>query len=236
MSPYFQDTRANQAWAEVTVTDGWGRTGEIPAPPIHYLPMATGHRRDNRTPVWAWALLGVATVIALCVGGTALLASVPQPEKTGPAETFTSMPATGGNKASLVPDPKVGDVVSDGDTQVTVHAVKCGITSVGLKDFGRRAQGQFCRVDLSLTNNGKDPLFFHADSQVQAEDTKGRKFSPDGTAGIYGNKNGAGFLSEINPGNTVRAFVFFDLPRGAKLKEIEVQTDILGSEIEIGAS
>ncbi|BCB84246.1 DUF4352 domain-containing protein [Phytohabitans suffuscus] len=43
---------------------------------------------------------------------------------------------------------------------------------------------------------------------------------PDGEAGIYGNKDGAGFLDEINPGNQVRAFVYFDVPKGTKLTAV----------------
>jgi hypothetical protein len=33
-------------------------------------------------------------------------------------------------------------------------------------------------------------------------------------------RGGEGFLDEINPGNQVRAFVYFDVPKGAKLSTI----------------
>jgi hypothetical protein len=96
MSPYFQDTRSGRQatgrWVD-TVTDGWGRTGEVPAPPIHYLPMANPHQAKSKVPVWAWVALGVVTVLTLCTLGAALLASAPEPQAGTPSETFTSMAA-----------------------------------------------------------------------------------------------------------------------------------------------
>ncbi|MER6590368.1 DUF4352 domain-containing protein [Micromonospora purpureochromogenes] len=51
---------------------------------------------------------------------------------------------------------------------------------------------------------------------MTAQDGSGRKYEADGEAGIYGNSNGSGLLDEINPGNSVRANVFFDVPKGTK--------------------
>ena len=40
------------------------------------------------------------------------------------------------------------------------------------------------------------------------------------TAAFYGNDDAKGFLDEINPGNSVKANVYFDVPKGTKLKTI----------------
>ncbi|WP_446220656.1 DUF4352 domain-containing protein [Micromonospora sp. IBHARD004] len=37
---------------------------------------------------------------------------------------------------------------------------------------------------------------------------------------MYGNEDTKGFLDEINPGNSVKANVYFDVPKGTKLKTI----------------
>ncbi|WP_405433839.1 DUF4352 domain-containing protein [Micromonospora sp. NBC_00617] len=59
---------------------------------------------------------------------------------------------------------------------------------------------------------------FHADGTAQ--DGSGREFEVDGAAGIYGNTDGQGFLDKIIPGNAVKANVYFDVPKGTKLKTI----------------
>lgn len=221
-------------WPSQAVQDGWvGGPG--------------GHRRKSRA--WLWALAAVTATVVLCFGALALLSTGAEPQGQTvivepSAETFTSMgaaPKTGqGNstaQASKAPAKTrvagIGDKVRVEGLQYQTHSVVCRIKHVGLKDFGRSAQGQFCRVDLTVTNLGDKARFWDADTNVEAEDTRGREFSADGEAGIYGNKNGAGFLDEINPGNSVRAFVFFDLPKGAKLAKLEFTAGLFGDEAEV---
>lgn len=98
--------------------------------------------------------------------------------------------------------------------------MKCGISQVGDSFLNRKAQGMFCRANISVKNVTKSAHLFHADGTVTAQDASGREYDPDGTAGMYGNDDASGFLDEINPGNTVRANVFFDVPKGTKLKTI----------------
>ncbi|WP_089013678.1 DUF4352 domain-containing protein [Micromonospora inositola] len=61
---------------------------------------------------------------------------------------------------------------------------------------------------------------FHADGTITAQDASGREYDVDGEAAIYDNDDAKGFLDEINPGNAVKANVYFDVPKGTKLKTI----------------
>jgi len=153
------------------------------------------------------------------------------PENRGPeavATTAPSAPAVAPTSkptpvpASVAPEKvaKVGGRVRVDDVEYTLHAFKCGISSVGGAYLSRKAQGVFCRADVSVKNLGEKPMRFHADGTVKAKDGAGREFSADGEAGLYGNSDGAGFLDEINPGNRVRAYVFFDVPKGTKIKTV----------------
>lgn len=217
----------SQAEADLAVQHGWPNQGN------DYIGGPGGHRKKSRA--WMWAAVAVLSVVIACTGGLFLLSTGAEPKT--PTEGFTSMPVQEPDAKKAAPagevDAKVGDKVTIEGLQYQVHAVKCGITHVGPKDFGTSPQGSYCRVDLSVTNVSGDPATWDATYNVKTEDSKGRKFSADTTAGLFGNKNEAGWLDQINPGNTVRAFVFFDLPKGAKLKEIEVSSGLAGGEIEI---
>ncbi|MER7459338.1 DUF4352 domain-containing protein [Micromonospora sp. NPDC126480] len=141
--------------------------------------------------------------------------SAPSPATTTVAPADPSPPPSAGPKVY-----RVGDKVRGGDFEFTVNSVKCGISQVGDSFLNRKAQGMFCRVNISVKNVTRSAHMFHADGTVTAQDAAGREYDADGTAGMYGNDDANGFLDEINPGNTVRANVFFDVPKGTKLKTV----------------
>lgn len=80
----------------------------------------------------------------------------------------------------------MGDKVRDGKFEFTVTGIECGIDQVGNEYLSAAAQGQFCALDLTVTNIGDEPQHLFADNQ-QLYDTQGREFSSDGEATIYGN-------------------------------------------------
>ncbi|MFU8874409.1 DUF4352 domain-containing protein [Micromonospora sp. SL4-19] len=151
--------------------------------------------------------------------------AAPAPATTAAATTAaaTTAPAPVKTTPPVPAEPKtsgIGDKVRGGDFEYTVNSVKCGISKVGTSFLNTKAQGTFCRVSVTAKNVTKKAHTFHADSVLTAQDGSGREFSPDGTAGIYGNEDAKGFLDEINPGNAVKASVYFDVPKGTKLKTI----------------
>ncbi|PWU48114.1 DUF4352 domain-containing protein [Micromonospora sp. S4605] len=199
------------------------------------VPVAPSKRKPWLVPV----ILGVAVVFVLCCGGIFALGATSDPKPAADSSPSAKAPATSAPaspaptvakaepaKTSAAPSPagdpvfKIGQKVRGGDFEFTVHGVKCGIRSVGTEFLNTQAQGQFCRVDMTVKNVTKSAHLFHADSTVTAHDATGREYSADGEAGIYGNDNAKGFLDEINPGNSVRAYVFFDVPKGTKLSKI----------------
>ncbi|SCL19232.1 DUF4352 domain-containing protein [Micromonospora inyonensis] len=185
-------------------------------------------------------LIGGAVTLVLCCGGSMVIALSSDADTTTGATTASAPPpATDAKPSSAAPATakpkptedgpktyKVGQPVRGGDFQFTVHGVKCGIGSVGDSFLNTKAQGTFCRADISVKNMTKKAQLFHADGTITAQDGGGREYSADGEAGIYGNKSGAGFLEEINPGNSIRAFVFFDVPKGTKLTSITLDSGL----------
>lgn len=146
---------------------------------------------------------------------TAVATTAPAPVKTTPPAP--AKPTTFG----------IGDKVRGGDFEYTVNGVKCGISTVGTSFLNTKAQGTFCRFNVTAKNVTKSAHTFHADSVLTAQDASGREYSPDGEAGMYGNEDAKGFLDEINPGNSVKANVYFDVPKGTKLKTITFDAGLL---------
>jgi hypothetical protein len=78
-----------------------------------------------------------------------------------------------------------------------------------------RPQGQFFQIGLSAANVGTQPQSLNLSSQSLV-DSAGRTYGPDlGATALF---SGAAFrpTPEINPGNTWRGFLFFDVPYGTQ--------------------
>src|SRR3954447_25999761 len=48
----------------------------------------------------------------------------------------------------------IGQPADDGDFRFVIAGVKCGATTIGDEFFNQTAQGQFCIVDMTVTNIG----------------------------------------------------------------------------------
>ncbi|GAA4580899.1 hypothetical protein GCM10023176_61080 [Micromonospora coerulea] len=218
-----------------------------PPPTAQFPPVVPSPRKR---PAWLVpTAIGVGAMVLLCCGIGAVGAIVGDPEPKGlsaseaPAVTTpktTSAPAPATTSAAPAPakttapaappKPKtfgIGDKVRGGDFEFTVNSVKCGISQVGSSYFNHKAQGTFCRVSVTAKNVTKSAHLFHADGTITAQDASGREYEVDGEAAIYGNEDAKGFLDEINPGNSVKANVYFDVPKGTKLKTITFAADLL---------
>ncbi len=128
--------------------------------------------------------------------------------------------------------PQLGKTVRDGKFAFTVTAVKCGIAQVGTIEFLiQKAQGQYCRASLTVENIGNEAQTMFASNQYLF-DTKGRKFSADATANLYDDSAKLMF-EEINPGNSIKGFVFFDVPKGTKVSKLELHDSMFSGGIEV---
>ena len=153
---------------------------------------------------------------------------------TPPPAVASSAPAkAAATKPAAKPDntPKYGSKVRDGKFEFVVTGMKCGIKTVGSEYFNTKAQGEFCRVAMKITNIGDEAQSMFADNQL-AFDAKNRKFSADTEASIYDDKSEVLF-EEINPGNTVQGRVYFDVPKGTKLVRMELHDSMFSGGVEV---
>ncbi|MFG3604846.1 DUF4352 domain-containing protein [Micromonospora chersina] len=216
--------------------------GQFPPPPGAPAPAA------RKRPWLIPTLIGLGAFVVLCCGGSMVIGLVSGDNKKTDVSASSDIPAASPStsapaaaapstsaptpakpepaKTTAAPAPAkpktfgVGDKVRGGDFEFTVNSVKCGISQVGSQYLNTKAQGTFCKINVTVKNVTKSAHTFHADGTLTAQDATGREYEADGEAGIYGNTDGQGFLDEINPGNSVKANVYFDVPKGTKLKTI----------------
>ena len=137
-------------------------------------------------------------------------ASAPAESAQQPAQSEEAAPATA----------KVGQKVRDGKFEFTVTKVQKGVKSVGDQYVNQKAQGQYVLVNVTVSNIGDEAQLL-SDSSQKIRDAKGREFSSDTAAAIYVKDNKV-FLNEINPGNSVKGTLVFDMPKGTDPVSIEL--------------
>ena len=211
----------------------------------------------TQKPARAWytkkrVLIPAGVVVLAMIGGamgggddptTPVSASSPTSsaaKAAAPAATKAAAPAPSAAKAAAPkPAPKpaplgsqIGKPFRDGKFKFTVRSVKCGIAKVGDSVYlQKKAQGQFCAVTMSISNIGDEAQSMFADNQV-AFDSKGRKFSADSEASIYDGSSEV-LWEEINPGNSVKGKVYFDIPKGAKLTSLELHDSAFSGGVKV---
>lgn len=119
----------------------------------------------------------------------------------------------------------------DGKFQFVVTSVTYA-KSVG-GQFGKTAQGRFALLHLKVTNIS-DQSQALADSAQYVYDFSGRKYSADSEAGIYANSTtNSVFYNDINPGNTVRGVVVFDMPHGVTPVRAELHDSVFSGGVSV---
>ena len=129
------------------------------------------------------------------------------------------------SSAPAVPQAaKIGTPVRDGKFQFTItsvsHAKSVGDTAAGLGDT---AQGKYTILHVTVTNIGSQPQTLD-DSSQYVYDASGRKYDVSTNADIDLNSASGSdsvFFNDINPGNTVRGELAFDMP--ARLKAVKAE-------------
>jgi uncharacterized protein DUF4352 len=127
---------------------------------------------------------------------------------------------------------KMNTPATDGKFQFTVTGMKCGVDSVGPEGFGQKAQGEFCLVSVSIKNVGQSAEVFN-DSSQKAYDKANTEYSVDSGAAIYANGDASTFLEQINPGNTVKGKLVFDVPQGTKLASVVLHESMYTAGVKI---
>lgn len=126
----------------------------------------------------------------------------------------------------------IGDAVKADGWEITVNKVDDGVAKVGNEYLGAEAQGQFVTVDVSVKNTESEPDYFFEDN-IKLGDDAGNSYSADTEAGIYVDENSILFLEEINPGNTAKGVLVFDVPKDVSPDRLTFEGGIFSDPIEI---
>lgn len=124
----------------------------------------------------------------------------------------------------------IGDPARDGKFEFTVTRVQPGIQRIG-GEFGKEAQGQFVLVHVTVSNIGNESQLFDGSAQ-KLFDKQGREFSADTEAAIYLDESKS-FLNQINPGNTVKGIVVFDVPKEVTPVKLELHDSIFSGGVAV---
>ena len=146
-------------------------------------------------------------------------------------ETGYDAPKDGKAKAAAKKAAQgIGDKVRDGKFEFTVLDTSKR-AAVGENQFLRqRAQGVYILVKVKVENIGDEPQMLDNTSQ-KLFDTKGRQFSTDTEAQIA--LDSEALMEDINPGNSVKGILVFDVPDGAKPAKLELHDSAFSGGVEV---
>ena len=173
-------------------------------------------------------LLGA--LAAMLVGGESAAPPPPSEESTAGEPTSNGSqppgePTSNGSQPPGFVPYKIGEKATDDSYQFTVTKIKCGVSRVGDSYPDEKAQGQFCLVSLQVKNVGNDPINYSSENQTLV-DTEGKNYSPDDNAWIYLDSDP---YVELNPDNTLKTIVPFDMPKKAKPDHLLLKAGVRGA-------
>jgi hypothetical protein len=99
-----------------------------------------------------------------------------------------------------------------------VTGLRCGVSSVGPEGLEQKAAGQFCLLDVTVTNNSGEPELF-ASGEQRVQDTNGVAYAVAEEAAVFLNDRSPSLLSEVAPGTSVTGVLPFDVPSDVRLSE-----------------
>lgn len=198
-----------------------------PAPqygPQYGAPYSPQTQTPRKRRKWPWIVGGIVLAMILgCVGVFTLIIG-----GTGAAVKGLDDNQKGKNAvAGAMGKPSV-----DGKFQFTVTGMHCGVPSVGDDVLGKKAQGNFCLINVTIKNVGSSAEIFDSNSQ-KATGPDGTQFSTDPTAETYVNSQDQTFLEDINPGNQVKGTLLFDVPKGVALSSITLHESMFTPGVKI---
>lgn len=193
---------------------------QMPPQPM-YPPQPMAPPKKTR---WGLIIGIIAAVLLVLCGGAVACVAVLGTAVNQAAQNLPTNPAggnTGGNGTAPAGAVGLNQPARDGKFEFTVTKVECGIAQVGGEYLNKKAQGQFCLVNVTVKNIGNEARTFN-DSSQYAYNAAGQKYDADGAAGIYLDRDSHAFLEDINPGNSVNGIVVFDIPKDAKIVKLEL--------------
>lgn len=174
-------------------------------------------------------LTGIMVIILIAV-----IASVAGGSNTSTtSENKSSESSSASSDSEQATTAKIGEAARDGKFEFTITKMNCGQKTIGNNEFLREeAQGEFCVMDLTIKNIGDEPQTLFADDQY-VYNSDGQKYSYDDEALFALEDVSNIWLEEINPGNTVKGKLVFDVPKGAKITKAELHDSSFSNGIEV---
>ncbi|WP_392424853.1 DUF4352 domain-containing protein [Barrientosiimonas humi] len=128
--------------------------------------------------------------------------------------------------------PGLNAPVRDGKFEFTVTKVETGKTQIGDQYVGEKAQGQFTLVTVTVKNIGDEPQTL-IDTEQQLTDGSGRQYTSNTMAALLlpGNENA--FITDINPGNNIKAVLVYDMAKGAKPTTIQLHDSMFSGGVKV---
>jgi putative PIG3 family NAD(P)H quinone oxidoreductase len=108
-----------------------------------------------------------------------------------------------------------------GNFRFAIGELRCGVESIGPDGLAQRPSGQFCLLDVTVTNIGTEPELFDSGAQ-RAYDTNGVAYAVADQAAVFLNDRNPTLLNEIAPGDAVQGVLPFDVPEDVQLTEVSV--------------
>ena len=164
------------------------------------------------------ALVVVGAVAAVCCagGGTFVLVRHAQSAQAG---------------ATPAP-PGLGVPVRDGQFEFVVQSVSCGHATVDRGFLHASAKGQYCVVQLTVANIGRDARQFNDGFQA-ALGPGGVRYAADTGAGVLANGNGNAVWNVVNPGISLAAKVVYDIPTTATIVALVLHDSALSHGVTV---
>ena len=126
--------------------------------------------------------------------------------------------------------PGVGTPVRDGKFEFTVTKVETGVSSIGESFMAEEPDGQFVLVHITVKNIGdKSQTLF--DSEQTLKDGQGRSFDTDSSALFAMDDNI--WMEDINPGNSMKGTLVYDMPTDAQPAEIELHDSMFSGGVTV---
>lgn len=236
-------------WGPQGPQQGYGQPPMTPQQQARQQKIYEQAQKKANRPIWKKKRFILPVASVLLIGAcTGLVAgnddTQPSAGSVASGDTFTEKPEaeekTKAEEPEKAPKPKkakeapakpkgakIGDIVAAGDWAFTVTKFKCGSTKVGSEYLNKSAQGQFCKMSIKVKNNGQKQETLN-DSNQKLFDADDREFSSDSEASLYADSDSALFLEGVNPGNTAKGVIIFDVPDDAKIVRAELVGGLFG--------
>ncbi|MPY99039.1 MAG: DUF4352 domain-containing protein [Actinophytocola sp.] len=124
----------------------------------------------------------------------------------------------------------IGDPAADGKFEFTVTKVEDGVSSIGSGILKEKAQGQFVLVHMTVENVGTEAQWLSATDQYLYDAAK-REYAADDTAWAALKANP--LLEQINPGNSVKGIVVFDIPKNVEPVELVLHDSMFSGGVTV---